>query len=112
MAGVRVVHYLNQFFAGVGAEDRANEPPGAVAGAVGPGRALAQALGDRAEIVATVYCGDNYFNEQPEPATEQLLALIERYQPALVVVGPAFNAGRYGMAGAGRRPRAAAAARP
>jgi glycine reductase len=98
MAGVRVVHYLNQFFAGVGGEDRADEPPGAIAGMVGPGRALAQALGEQAEVVATVYCGDNYFNEQPERATEELLELIERSQPALVVVGPAFNAGRYGIA--------------
>src|SRR5579885_536782 len=84
MAGVRVVHYLNQFFAGIGAEE--------------PGRALAQALGDQGEVVATVYCGDNYFNEQPERATEEVLALIEPYAPALVVVGPAFNAGRYGIA--------------
>src|SRR6059058_4215752 len=58
MARRRVVHYLNQFFAGIGAEDRADEPPGVVPGAVGPGRALAEALGDQAEIVATVYCGD------------------------------------------------------
>jgi glycine reductase complex component B subunit gamma len=98
MTGARVVHYLNQFFAGVGGEDRANEPPGSMAGAVGPGRALAEAFGERAQIVGTVYCGDNYFNEQPERASEELRALIAGYQPTLVVVGPAFNAGRYGIA--------------
>ena len=37
---MRIVHYLNQFFAGIGGEDRAETPPGARAGAVGPGLAL------------------------------------------------------------------------
>ena len=49
MTTLRVVHYLNQFFAGIGAEDRADTPPGHREGPVGPGRLLQQALGDRAE---------------------------------------------------------------
>src|SRR5919198_338712 len=55
MTTLRVVHYLNQFFAGIGAEDKADAPPGHRGGPVGPGRVLQQLLGDRGEVVATVY---------------------------------------------------------
>ena len=37
---LRVVHYVNQFFGGIGGEDQANVGVSVKAGAVGPGRAL------------------------------------------------------------------------
>ena len=64
MSAIRVVHYLNQFFAGLGAEAHAGTGPGKKTGAVGPGIALQRALGERAQVAATVYCGDNYANER------------------------------------------------
>jgi len=96
MSTPRVVHYLNQFFAGIGAEAEADTPPGRKEGAAGPAVALQQALGDRAQVVATVYCGDNYAVER-EQALDEILALIAREQPDIVVAGPAFAAGRYGL---------------
>ncbi len=98
MGKARVVHYLNQFFAGVGGEDQAEQPPAAQDGPLGPGRLLARALGDAGEVVGTVYCGDDYVNEHPDEATAAIVALIGRYEPDLVIAGPAFNAGRYGLA--------------
>jgi betaine reductase len=97
MAGVRVVHYLNQFFAGVGSEEQADLPPGRKEGPVGPGLPLQAALGDRAQIVATVYCGDNYAVER-EGAIDEVLALVAREHPDVLIAGPAFAAGRYGLA--------------
>ncbi len=97
MATLRVVHYLNQFFAGIGAEDRADAPPERRDGAVGPGRLLEQALRDHAQLVATVFCGDNYMAEKPGAITE-VLDLIADRRPDIVVAGPAFSAGRYGLA--------------
>jgi glycine reductase len=97
MATLRVVHYLNQFFAGIGAESKADTPPGRREGPVGPGLALQQALGERARIVATVHCGDNHAAEQPR-ALDDVLALIAESRPDVVIAGPAFSAGRYGMA--------------
>jgi glycine reductase len=97
MPPLRVVHYLNQFFAGIGAEASADVPPGSRAGATGPGRLLQQALGDRAEVVATVHCGDNYAGEEPE-AVDEIVALIAAHRPQIVITGPAFSAGRYGLA--------------
>jgi betaine reductase len=97
MATLRVVHYLNQFFAGIGAETKADTPPARREGPVGPGLALQQALGDRARVVATVYCGDNHAAEHPR-ALDDVLALIAESRPDIVVAGPAFSAGRYGVA--------------
>ena len=37
---MRVVHYLNQFFAGIGAEEQAGSGLEARAGALGPGKLL------------------------------------------------------------------------
>lgn len=98
MAKKKIVHYLNQFFAGIGGEEKANMPPELREGVVGPGMALNAALGDDAEIVATIICGDSYFNENPETSKKKILKMIKPYQPDMFLAGPAFNAGRYGVA--------------
>jgi len=95
---MRIVHYLNQFFAGLGGEDRADEPPQARAGAVGPGLALQAALGSDAEVVGTVFCGDGLFADRMEQTVPAVVALVETFSPDVVVAGPAFKAGRYGLA--------------
>src|SRR6266508_826966 len=94
----RVVHYLNQFFAQIGSEEKADVGPAVKEGPVGPGRALQQALGENNEIVATVYCGDNYFAENQDTVVEELLRLLAERNPDLLIAGPAFESGRYGIA--------------
>lgn len=98
MSKYRIVHYLNQFYAGIGGEEKADIKPEVREGYVGPGMALQQALGDEAEIVATVVCGDSYFNENIDSATAEILEMLKKYNPDVVIAGPAFNAGRYGVA--------------
>jgi glycine reductase len=49
-------------------------------------------------VVATVTCGDNYFAENIEKASEEVCELIRPFRPDLLIAGPAFNAGRYGIA--------------
>ena len=95
--GFRAVHYLNQFFAGLGGEDRAGLGPRAEAGALGPGVPF-QHLCHSLQIVATVACGDNFFAENEAEALERILALVRESRPDLLVAGPAFAAGRYGVA--------------
>jgi glycine reductase len=95
---LRVVHYLNQFFGGIGGEDKAHIEPQVSEGPIGPGRGIQNALGDQGEVVATVICGDNYFAENIEEATEEVTRLLSPYQPDVVIAGPAFDAGRYGIA--------------
>ena len=94
----RIVHYMNQFFAQIGGEDKGGVAPGFKQGPLGPGRALQQALGKQGEVVATVFCGDNTFAEHPEKAAGELLELMARFKPHLLIAGPAFESGRYGVA--------------
>lgn len=94
----RIVHYLNQFFGGVGGEEKADIRPESRDGAVGPGLAFSKAFGGDAEIVGTVICGDGYFTENIDKASEEVLELISSFKPDAVITGPAFNAGRYGTA--------------
>jgi len=95
---IRVVHYLNQFFAQIGAEEKGDVAPSVKAGPVGPGRALQQALGDNGEVVATIFCGDNFFAERQDQAIDELIRHLGEYQPDLLIAGPAFESGRYGVA--------------
>jgi glycine reductase len=97
----RIVHYVNQFFGGVGGEEKADCKPFTIQGPQGPGRLLEKLFREGntdAEIVATVVCGDSYFAENQESVLRDWIPAIREHKPDLVVAGPAFNAGRYGMA--------------
>lgn len=98
MTKKKVVHYLNQFFGQIGGEEHAGVGFSVKEGPVGPGLALQKALGDEAEIVATVICGDDYFSANPEENAAEGLKLVKQYQPDLFFAGPAFAAGRYSVA--------------
>ncbi len=98
MEAKRVVVYLNQFFGQIGGEDKADTPPQSVAKAVGPGVGLQANLPENCTIVGTIICGDGYFNENLEEASTAVRQMLEEFAPHVVVAGPAFNAGRYGMA--------------
>lgn len=95
--GVRVVHYLNQFFGGIGGEEHADHPVEVRAGAIGPGRALAREWQSAAEIVATVIAGDNYVATFGDDAEAAIRSALQAQRPDVLVAGPAFNAGRYAM---------------
>ena len=98
MAEISVVCYLNQFFAGVGGEEQANYPVEVRDGAVGSARVIDNELGEADTVCATIVGGDNYVNEEPDAALATVKEALTRFKPDLVVAGPAFNAGRYGLA--------------
>ena len=66
-----VVHYLNQFFAGLGGEEAAGHEPVRLEGPQGPGRALA-AAGLVPDV--TIACGDDRFGEHEAASLAVLLA--------------------------------------
>lgn len=104
---MRVVHYINQFQAGLGGEDVASTPPQVHDELAGPSRLLARLLGDEHEVVASVSCGDDHAASTPEVMRE-VLALAREAGAEMIVAGPAFGSGRYGLA-CGRLVAAAAA---
>jgi len=95
---MRIAHYLNQFFGGIGAEEHAGVGLEFRDGAVGPGKLLEQLLGDGAEVVLTIVCGDNFAVEHQADVTAAALAKVRDTIADLFVAGPCFDAGRYGMA--------------
>ena len=95
---MKVVHYINQFYGQIGGEAEAYYPLEVRTEPVGPGKQLQAMLGEDGRIAATVICGDNYFNENMETVSRQIEEILKTYDADLLVAGPAFNAGRYGVA--------------
>jgi glycine reductase complex component B subunit gamma len=95
---MRIAHYLNQFFGGIGAEEHAGKGLEIRDGAVGPGKLLESLLGKDARVVVTFVCGDNYAVEHQDELTAAVLKKLREAAVDLFVAGPCFDAGRYGMA--------------
>lgn len=94
----RVVHYLNQFYGGIGGEAEADAPFTVREGSVGPGRRFEQALGGGGRVVATLICGDNTFHERRDETLAKITVAAREWAPDVLVAGPAFASGRYGLA--------------
>jgi betaine reductase len=90
-----IVHYLNQFFAGLGADEAAGHEPVRLDGPHGPGRGLA-AEGLAPDV--TLACGDDFFGEHEADALDSLLGWLDDLQLDVLICGPSFGAGRYGYA--------------
>jgi betaine reductase len=95
---MRIAHYLNQFFAGVGAEEKAGMPLEIREGAVGPGKLFEQQIGGGAKVVLTLVCGDNFAVENQDQMIAAAVQKIREANVDLLIAGPCFQAGRYGMA--------------
>lgn len=94
----KVLYYVNQFFGQIGGEDQAHIEPIYKQEKIGPAQGFEALLKGAAEVTGTMICGDNYFNENLDKSVEFLKNVMNDVQPDIVVAGPAFNAGRYGMA--------------
>ena len=95
---IKVLHYLNQFFAGIGGEEKAGQDVLFLSQPVGIGSVLENALKAHVVEYATIACGDNYFHEAEENALRAMGAAVDQFHPDIFLAGPAFNAGRYGIA--------------
>ena len=67
-------------------------------GAVGPGKLFAQQIGGDAKVVLTLVCGDNYAVENQDQMVAVAVQKIREADADLLIAGPCFQAGRYGMA--------------
>lgn len=92
----KAIHYINQFFAGIGGEDKADYEPEIREGLVGPAMAMNSVLD--AEVTHTIICGDNFMGSNEEEAVRRILGFLEDKEFDIFVAGPAFQAGRYGFA--------------
>lgn len=92
----KAIYYINQFFAGIGGEDKADHAPHISEGTIGPAMAMNELLD--AEISHTIVCGDNFMASREKEAVEIILGFLEDKKFDIFIAGPAFQAGRYGFA--------------
>lgn len=98
MRKIKYIHYVNQFYGQIGGEDKADQRPLLLNEPVGPGKEIQRLLGEEGEVVATVICGDTYFADNMEEAIKTIIDMMKDIDFDCLIAGPAFNAGRYGMA--------------
>lgn len=94
---MKIIHYINQFFAGIGGEDKADQEPFIKEELIGPSLAL-NSMVEGAEVTHTIVCGDNFMGSRTDEAVEIILGFLKDKEFDLFVAGPAFQAGRYGFA--------------
>lgn len=94
----KAICYINQFFAGIGGEDKADYAPVIHDSLVGPAMAFQQALGDDVKVTHTIVCGDNFMGSNTEEGIKTILGFLKDKEFDIFFAGPAFRAGRYGAA--------------
>lgn len=92
----KAIYYINQFFGGVGGESDADFEPVIKEGAVGPAQGIQSAL-KGVEITHTVICGDNFMTSHKDEALKRIAGFLSDKEFDLVLAGPAFSSGRYGV---------------
>lgn len=100
MAKLRAVYYINQFYAGIGGEEKADVGLSVYEEKKGPAQGAEKLWNDEMEVVKVLVCGDNFINTDTK--FEEILPTIKEEilaaKPDVFIAGPAFNAGRYGVA--------------
>ncbi len=92
----KAVIYINQFFGQIGGEDKADFQPIVNEGTVGPAIELNKNLD--AEVTHTIICGDNFMGSNTEEAIKIIISQLKNIEFDIFFAGPAFQAGRYGVA--------------
>ena len=100
MAKLRAVYYINQFYAGMGGEEMADTGLHILNEKKGPALGIEPMWNGEMEVVKVLVCGDNFINTDAkfEEILPTIKKEIEESNPDVFVAGPAFNAGRYGVA--------------
>ncbi len=93
----KILFYTNQFFGQIGGEEFAYTKPCVKEGAAGNAKAFVSQI-QGADIAATIICGDNYFVENMDECKSFVKECADKYSPDIIIAGPAFNAGRFGIA--------------
>ncbi|AOT71439.1 beta-aspartate methyltransferase [Geosporobacter ferrireducens] len=95
---MRILYYINQFFAGIGGEDKADSSLFFVEEPIGPAAGLCSLLDEKFTVPVVAVCGDNYFNSNKDEVLRRIVDKAKEYRVDIIIAGPAFNSGRYGQA--------------
>lgn len=86
----KVLMILDQIQAGAGGKEKSDLPPAGKSLPLGPGVMMEPFLNDL-KIVATLYCGDEYFINNSEEVSNKMCAMVKKLNPDVVICGPSFN---------------------
>lgn len=100
MAVLKAVHYINQFYAGLGGEALADVGLSLLEKKKGPAIGLEKIWNGEMEVVKVIVCGDNFINNDDnfQGIIPDIKNILNKEKPDVFIAGPAFNAGRYGVA--------------
>lgn len=93
----KAIVYLNQFFGQIGGEDKADFKPQIKEGVIGPSIQMDKLLEDTI-VTHTIICGDNFMGSNTDEAVEIIIEFLKDKDFDIFIAGPAFQAGRYGVA--------------
>ncbi|MDO4467800.1 MAG: GrdB-related putative oxidoreductase, partial [Bacillota bacterium] len=93
---MKVIMIYDQIQSGEGTKDDKMVPLGAKKEPVGPAVMMAPFLKKiDAKVVACLYCGNGYYNDNKEEVIRKLTAMIAKLNPDVVMCGPTFNYADY-----------------
>lgn len=100
MGVLKAVYYVNQFFAGIGGEDKADLGLTVYDEKKGPAIGIESMWNGEMQVIKVLACGDNFINqdEKFESVLPEITRILKEVNPDVFIAGPAFNAGRYGVA--------------
>lgn len=94
---MKIIMIYDQIQSGAGIKDDHMVPLGAKKEAVGPAIMMEPFLKKiEGKVVACLYCGDGFYEENKEDVSRKLCAMVNKLQPDVVMCGPAFNYLGYG----------------
>lgn len=94
---MKVILIFDQGLAGAGGKSNPNVPLTAEKGGIGSYTMLEPHLKKiGAEVIATLYCGNEYYLNNKEEVITKMAAMAKKLNPDFVVCGPCFNYLDYG----------------
>lgn len=95
---MKVIMIFDQTQAGLGGKESPDLPMGGKALALGSCGMFQKYLEQNdGEVIATLYCGDGTFKEDPEKNAKKFAAMVKKFHPDVVICGPCFNYAGYGL---------------
>lgn len=93
----KIILVLNHTQAGMGSDENAHLGPAGKKAALGPGQTLAPYFKEHdSEIIATLYCGDQYFLENQEEVIKKFVGISRQFGADGVLCGPAMQYPNFG----------------
>lgn len=93
----KIALILNHVQAGMGSDENAHLAPSGKKAALGPGETLKPMfLAHDCEIVATLFCGDQYYLENPEEVEKKFVGFAKKFEIDAVLCGPAMQYPNFG----------------